>query len=123
MTTKRKNYLTKIKSAANIYDLQGIEIAFKQDLQLGWDEIKRLCDAAEEKRVSLRTNEETARLKEILFTRVKAEMDAYHDMGADSGCTNEERELQRQRFCSVYQIVEEAELEDQYDAWKQAEGR
>ena len=35
------------------------------------------------------------------------------------GYTEEETEHQRERFCSIYQIIEEAELEDEYDAWKQ----
>lgn len=57
-------------------------------------------------------------LKEVLFFRVKAELDAYSSMG--SGYSEEEKELQRARFCSAYQIVEEAELEDEYLAWKEA---
>lgn len=35
------------------------------------------------------------------------------------GYTEEETERQRERFSSIYQIIEEAELEDEYDAWKQ----
>lgn len=35
MTRKAQTYLTRIKAAGSIYDLQGIEIAFKQDSTLG----------------------------------------------------------------------------------------
>ncbi len=56
-------------------------------------------------------------LKELLFFRAKTEMEAYQSM--TEGYTEEEKELQRQRFCSVYQIIEEAELEDEYEAWRQ----
>ena len=56
-------------------------------------------------------------LKELLFFRAKAEMEAYQSM--TEGYTEEEKELQRQRFCSVYQIIEEAELEDEYEEWRQ----
>ena len=47
MTRKAQTYLTRIKAAGSIYDLQGIEIAFKQDSTLGWDDIDRLCKAAD----------------------------------------------------------------------------
>lgn len=123
MTTRGKNYLSKIKAAGSLYDLQGIELAFKQDMKLIWEELERLCNAAEEKRVSLRTGTETSSLKEVLFRRAKAEMDAYHNMRADSSCASEERKLQHQRFRGVYQIIKEAELEDEYDAWRQANGK
>ncbi|MCD8075153.1 MAG: hypothetical protein LUF27_08975 [Lachnospiraceae bacterium] len=56
-------------------------------------------------------------LKELLFFRAKAEMESYQSM--TGVYTEEEKELQRQRFCSVYQIIEEAELEDEYEAWRQ----
>lgn len=29
-------------------------------------------------------------------------------------------EQQRSRFCSVWQVIEEAELVDEYEAWKEA---
>lgn len=54
---------------------------------------------------------------------MKAEMDAYHDMSrAPESNTPEEIERQRARFCSVWQVLEEAELVDEYDAWKCAGG-
>ena len=59
MTRKAQTYLTRIKAAGSIYDLQGVEIAFKQDSTLGWDDISRLCKAADEKRYTL-TNSEVA---------------------------------------------------------------
>ena len=121
MTRKAQTYLTRIKAAGNIYDLQGVEIAFKQDSTLGWDDIDRLCKAADEKRYTLTNSEDTIRLKNLLFFRVKAEMDAYHDMShAPESNTAEEIQRQRARFCSVWQVLEEAELVDEYDAWKSA---
>ena len=46
-------------------------------------------------------------------------MDAYHDMSREpESNTAEEIERQRARFCSVWQVLEEAELVDEYDAWK-----
>lgn len=36
--------------------------------------------------------------------------------------TAEEIQRQRARFCSVWQVLEEAELTDEYDAWKCAGG-
>lgn len=80
-----------------------------------------LCRAAEDKRYSLRNNEETLKLKQILFFRTKAEMDAYHDMSRKpEDWRAEEIEQQRSRFCSVWQVIEEAELVDEYEAWKEA---
>ena len=79
--------------------------------------------AADEKRYTLTNSEDTIRLKNLLFFRVKAEMDAYHDMSrAPESNTPEEIERQRARFCSVWQVLEEAELVDEYDAWKCAGG-
>lgn len=56
-------------------------------------------------------------LKYVLFFRCKAEYDGY--IGMDDTYTEEEKELQRARFMSAYQIIEEAELEDEYRAWKE----
>ena len=123
MTRKAQTYLTRIKAAGSIYDLQGIEIAFKQDSTMGWDDIVQLCKAADEKRYTLTNSEDTIRLKNLLFFRVKAEMDAYHDMSrAPESNPPEEIERQRARFCSVWQVLEEAGLVDEYDTWKCASG-
>lgn len=119
MTNKAKTYMTRIQTAANIYDLQSAEIAFKQDMSIGCDDLGKLCRAAEDKRYTLRNDEETRKLKEVLFFRTKAEMDAYHDMSRKpEEWSAEEIEKQRIRFCSVWQVIEEAELADEYDAWK-----
>lgn len=76
---------------------------------------------AEDKRYTLRNNAETLRLKDILFQRTKAEMDAYHDMSRKpESCTAEDIAHQRIRFCSIWQVIEEAELVDEYEAWKEA---
>ena len=121
MTNKAKTHLASIQAAATERELTGIEIAFKQDMSISCDDLGKLCRAAEDKRYSLRNNEETRRLKEILFFRTKAEMDAYHDMSRKpEEWSAEEIEKQRIRFCSVWQVIEEAELVDEYEAWKEA---
>ena len=89
--------------------------------RLSCNDLGSLCRAAEDKRYSLRNNEETLKLKQILFFRTKAEMDAYHDMSRKpEDWTEAEIEQQRSRFCSVWQVIEEAELVDEYEAWKEA---
>ena len=46
---------------------------------------------------------------------------AYHDMSRKpEDWTEAEIEQQRSRFCSVWQVIEEAELVDEYEAWKEA---
>ena len=80
MTNKARTYLTRIKAATNLYDLQEVEISFKQDMSINCDDLGKLCRAADDKRYTLRNNAESLRLKDILFQRTKAEMDAYHDM-------------------------------------------
>lgn len=57
-------------------------------------------------------------LKELVFFRTNAEFEAYQSM--TEGYTEEEKEQQRQRFTSLYQVIEEAELEDEYQAWKES---
>lgn len=103
MTNKAKIYLKNIQEADTEKKLISIEIAFKQDMTLGCNDLGSLCRAAEDRRYSLRNNEETLKLKQILFFRTKAEI-----------------EQQRSRFCSVWQVIEEAELVDEYEAWKEA---
>lgn len=103
MTNKAKTYLKNIQGADTEKKLIGIEIAFKQDMTLSCSDLGSLCRAAEDRRYSLRNNEETLKLKQILFFRTKAEI-----------------EQQRSRFCSVWQVIEEAELVDEYEAWKEA---
>ena len=116
-----KTYLKNIQEADTEKKLIGIEIAFKQDMTLSCSDLGSLCKAAEDKRYSLRNNEETLKLKQILFFRTKAEMDAYHDMSRKpEDWTEAEIEQQRSRFCSVWQVIEEAELVDEYEAWKEA---
>ena len=123
MTNKAKTYLKNIQGADTEKKLIGIEITFKQDMTLSCSDLGSLCRAAEDKRYSQRNNEETLKLKQILFFRTKAEMDAYHDMShAPESNTAEEIQRQRARFCSVWQVLEEAELVDEYDAWKCAGG-
>ena len=121
MMKNAKTYLTRIQAAATERELTGIEIAFKQDMSINCDDRGNLCQAAEDKRYTLRNNAETLRLKDILFQRTKAEMDAYHDMSRrPESWTAEDIAHQRIRFCSIWQVIEEAELADEYEAWKEA---
>lgn len=121
MTNKAKTYLASIQAATTEKELIGIDIRFKQDMSISCDDLGKLCRAAEDKRYTLRNDEETRKLKEVLFFRTKAEMDAYHDMNRKpEEWSAEEIEKQRIRFCSVWQVIEEAELADEYDAWKAA---
>lgn len=121
MMKKAKTYLTSIQAAATERELTGIEIKFKQDMSINCDDLGKLCRAADDKRYTLRNNVESLRLKDILFQRTKAEMDAYHDMShTPESWTAEDIERQRIRFCAVWQVIEEAELVDEYEAWKEA---
>ena len=121
MTNKAKAYLKNIQEANTEKKLVGIEITFKQDMTINCDDLGKLCRAAEEKRYTLRNNAETLKLKNILFLRTKSEMDAYHDMSRKpEDWSPEEIEQQRTRFCAVWQVIEEAELVDEYEAWKEA---
>ena len=121
MTNKARTYLIRIKAATNVYDLQSVEIAFKQDSSLTWEDIDKLCAASDDKRYSFRHHAETSQIKDTLFKRTKAEMDAYHDMShKPESWTAEEIGKQRIRFCAVWQVIEEAELVDEYEAWKEA---
>lgn len=121
MMKNAKTYLTRIQAVATERELTSIEIAFKQDMSINCDDLGRLCRAAEDKRYILRNNAETMRLKDILFQRTKAKMDAYHDMSRKpESWTAEDITHQRIRFCSIWQVIEEAELADEYEAWKEA---
>ena len=121
MMKKAKTYLASIQAAATERELTGIELMFKQDMSINCDDLGNLCRAAEDKRYTLRNNAETLRLKDILFQRTRGEMDAYHDMShKPESWTAEDIERQRIRFCAVWQVIEEAELVDEYEAWKEA---
>lgn len=117
MMKKAKTYLASIQAAATERELTGIELMFKQDMSINCDDLGKLCRAAEDKRYTLRNNAETLQLKDILFQRTRAEMDAYHDMShKPESWTAEDIERQRIRFCAVWQVIEEAELVDEYEA-------
>ena len=121
MMKKAKTYLASIQTATTERELTGIEIKFKQDVSIDWDDISKLCRAADDRRYILRNKVDTIQLKEILFKRTGAEMDAYHDMSRKpESWSAEEIEKQRIRFCAVWQVIEEAELVDEYEAWKEA---
>lgn len=121
MTKKIKNYLTSIQLAATERELLAIETRFKQDVSIDWDDLSKLCRAADDRRYILRNKVDTIQLKELLFRRTGAEMDAYYDMSRQpERWSAEEIEKQRIRFCAVWQVIEEAELADEYEAWKAA---
>ena len=121
MMKKAKTYLASIQAAATERELTSIEIAFKQDMSINCDDLGKLCRAADDKRYTLRNDAESLRLKDTLFQRTKAEMDAYHNMShKPESRTTEDIERQRIRFCAVWQVIEEAELVDEYEAWKEA---
>lgn len=119
MMKKAKTYLASIQTATTERELTGIEIKFKQDVSIDWDDISKLCRAADDRRYILRNKVDTIQLKEILFKRTGAEMDVYHDMSRKpESWSAEEIEKQRIRFCAVWQVIEEAELVDEYEVWK-----
>lgn len=60
-------------------------------------------------------------LKELVFFRAKAEFDAYTHMCKSSIYSTAEMDSQRDRFSAVWQIIEEAELEAEYQDWKEAQ--
>ena len=117
MMKKAKTYLASIQTATTERELTGIEIKF--NVSIDWDDISKLCRAADDRRYILRNKVDTIQLKEILFKRTGAEMDAYHDMSRKpESWSAEEIEKQRIRFCAVWQVIEEAELVDEYEVWK-----
>lgn len=57
-------------------------------------------------------------LKELLFFRAKAELEAYQMMNRTNGYSLTELKEQSARLASVYQLIEEAELTNEYNTWK-----
>lgn len=57
-------------------------------------------------------------LKELLFFRTQEEFIVYYNMAKSKYYTDEERERQRERFVSVFRVVQEAGLEEEYREWK-----
>ena len=72
MMKKAKTYLASIQTATTERELTGIEIKFKQDVSIDWDDISKLCRAADDRRYILRNKVDTIQLKEILFKRTGA---------------------------------------------------
>ncbi len=109
MTNKAKTYLRNIQEARYREEADWHRDRLQAGHDLSCNDLGSLCRAAEDRRYSLRNNEETLKLKQILFFRTKAEMDAYHDMSRKpEDWTEAEIEQQRSRFCSVWQVIEEA---------------
>ena len=58
-------------------------------------------------------------LKQVLFERTLIELEGFQYLERSRySHTEEEIERQRERFLSAYQIIAEAELEDEYFAWR-----
>lgn len=71
-------------------------------------------------------------LKELLFEKTAQALRSYdeakkemEEIGDPSGFLSYKEKVvfaRHQRFIALYDVIEEAELEDEYQAWKQAEG-
>ena len=59
-------------------------------------------------------------LKELIFRKARKEVKNYQKK-RNENFSEAEEELQRQRFYSVYEIIEEANLEDEYYIWLETE--
>ena len=57
-------------------------------------------------------------LKELLFFRTQEECRTYYNMAKSKYYTDEERERQRERFASVFRVIQDAGLEEEYLEWK-----
>lgn len=57
-------------------------------------------------------------LKELLFFRTQEEFRTYYNMAKSKYYTDEERERQRERFASVFRVIQDAGLEEEYREWK-----
>lgn len=57
-------------------------------------------------------------LKELLFFRTQEEFRTYYNMAKSKYYTDKERERQRERFSSVFRVVQDAGLEEEYREWK-----
>lgn len=103
MMKKAKTYLASIQTATTERELTGIEIKFKQDVSIDWDDISKLCRAADDRRYILRNKVDTIQLKEILFKRTGAEMDALsrHEPQAGKLVGRGNREAADSLLCSL----------------------
>ena len=119
--TNTENYKARIEAAASRDELQSIKRKVTWDDSLTYMEKDFLLKTCEGRDYTLRNTPETRAVMNILFFRVKAEMDAYRDLsGAPQSWTPEEIEQQRMRFVSLWQVIEEAELAGEYEAWQYA---
>ena len=57
-------------------------------------------------------------LRELLFFRTQEEFRTYYNMAKSKYYTAEERERQRERFASVFRVIQDAGLEEEYREWK-----
>lgn len=71
-------------------------------------------------------------LKTVLFEKVSKALDEYttadlaYAHHATDGCFEALRKNlhdRHQRFCAIWEVIEAAELVDEYQAWKEAQGQ
>ena len=109
--TNTEAYKARIEAAGSRDALQAIETEVRKDRGLTFGEKEAILRACEGRDYILRNRAEAWAVMNILFFRVKAEMDAYRDLsGAPQSWTPDEIAEQRTRFISLWQVIEEAEL-------------
>ena len=89
---------------------------FKQKAKLGF-----VMDSARglSYECAVQAFEELALLKSILFTSARKELDEFLALDK-AGASDAESALQCARFCSVFQVIEDAELDEEYARWKES---
>lgn len=119
--TNTEAYKARIEAAGSRDALQAIETEVRKDRGLTFGEKEAILRACEGRDYILRNRAEAWAVMNILFFRVKAEMDAYRDLsGAPQSWAPDEIAEQRTRFISLWQVIEEAELAGEYEAWQYA---
>ena len=119
--TNTEAYKARIEAAGSRDALQAIETEVRKDRGLTFGEKEAILRACEGRDYILRNRAEAWAVMNILFFRVKAEMDAYRDLsGAPQSWTPDEIAEQRTRFISLWKVIEEAELAGEYEAWQYA---
>jgi hypothetical protein len=57
-------------------------------------------------------------LKKLLFIKTMAALEAYQAAVAAKPSAPETR-IRHQRFCAIWDVIEEAGLEEEYEVWKE----
>lgn len=58
-------------------------------------------------------------LKELLFIKTKHALDTYQSVNRKNGIDDIEATNSRAEFIALYDLIEQAGLEEEYQAWKQ----